>query len=120
MLCLFLPLNFLLLSKQCLFLFLHSLKLGLAALDTLLQLTLFCLLLSDYSHTEIQSRAIKLLLFDAVVILETTLDERKQFLVVALHDIIDLLSKLAKFCLQFLHYSLLLFFCLLSFLLELL
>ena len=94
--CLFLSLNFLLLSKECLFLFLHSLKLCLAALDALLQLTLFCLLLSDNSHTEVQPGAIKFLLFDAVVVLETTLDEREQFLVVALHDIIDLLPKLAK------------------------
>lgn len=58
MLGLFLTLDLLLLSCQGFSLFGHFLQVNLAGLEALLELPLLCLLLADYSHTEVQSGAV--------------------------------------------------------------
>jgi hypothetical protein len=78
------------------------------------------LVVLDDGYAEVESCAIEFLLLDPVVVLQFTLDESEQPLIIFLHDIIDLLLEFSEFSLQLLDDALLFLFCLLSLLLILL
>ncbi len=96
MLGLLLVLGLLLLRCQGLSLFGHLLQASLAALETLLELSLLGLLLSDHGHTEVETGAVKFLLLQTVIVLQPSFDEGEKLLVVSFHDIVYFLTQFSK------------------------
>lgn len=109
-------LNLLLLKENCIFLFFQSLQFVFRTIQSVQQLFLLISLFLDGGHGQEQSGAIKLLLFNALIVLKFSFDQSEQFLIILFHDIIDLHFELTKLCLKFFYYS---FFLLFSFLLFL-
>ena len=84
------------------------------------QLPLLALLLSHVACAQEQPRAVELLLFYSVVVLELPFGQAEQLFVILLHNIVDFLFELSQLSLQLFYDSLLFFFSLLLFLLILL